>query len=530
LCRGHRENPEDKKERDKSLYRLFVLLSKENSIVITENTPIISEEETPEDLVSEVYSTRTMPPVAGTFGLTATFVLIIFFITNVPSAIQAGAGTFTYWVIGGITFFIPCAIVTAQLGHMLPHEGSLYNWTHKAFGGYWSFFVAFCAWFPCILLMVTAASVVVGYLQGLNSTWLVAPWQQGLVLVLLIAFSGLLAVQPFRTVLNVVKVTLCIAFLAVFLVGIAGVAWLLAGKHAVAHFSTLADWGMTWHPTSYSALALFGFIIQAFLGIEVPLNMAGEVSKPRAITRHLLWGTLLVLLGYFVATFGVLVVRGTADSGNPFVLVLAVNDALGKTMGTITAALIIFNFVVTPAVYSYAYARLLMVGGMDQRLPVNIARLNKHRVPANAIIFQTIVAIIFTAVIYIAVPSFANVGNAATLNSDVYNVIISASTLVWAISTAFIFIDLAKLYFKDRQAFLARLIFPLPILWICIILGTITCVVSIVGTLLYSLIPQQIDNNHWGLLVGGITAICLAVAAIGSMFANGEADWEKLKE
>jgi hypothetical protein len=171
-----------------------------------------------------------------------------------------------------------------------------------------------------------------------------------------------------------------------------------------------------------------------------------------------------------------------------------------------------------------------MVGGLDQRLPVNIARLNKHRVPANAIIFQTIVAIIFTVVIYIAVPLFANVGNATTLNSDVYNVVISASTLVWAISTAFLFIDLAKFYFKDRQTFRAQLIFPLPILWLCIIFGTLTCVVSIVGTLLYSLIPQQIDNNHWWIIVGGITAICLAVAGIGSMFANGEANWEKIKE
>ena len=118
------------------------------------------------ELPSEEYTIKAMPKVAGPLGLTATFVLIIFFITNTPTAIQAGAGTFTFWVIGAITFFIPCVIATAQLGHMFPHEGSLYNWTHRAFGGYWSFFVAFCAWFPCILLMIVAADAVVGYLQG----------------------------------------------------------------------------------------------------------------------------------------------------------------------------------------------------------------------------------------------------------------------------------------------------------------------------------------------------------------------------
>src|SRR6266702_3574877 len=164
-------------------------------------------------LLSETYAVKSMPQIAGTLDLTATFVLIIFFITNVASAIQAGAGTFTYWIIGGITFFIPCVIATAQLGHMFPHEGSLYNWTHRAFGGYWSFFVAFCAWFPCILLMVTAADGVVGYIQGLHSGWLVQPWQQGLVLVLLVILSGVLAVQRFSVVLKIIKVTLGVALL-----------------------------------------------------------------------------------------------------------------------------------------------------------------------------------------------------------------------------------------------------------------------------------------------------------------------------
>ncbi len=482
------------------------------------------------NLVSEMYTTRTMPKVVGTFGMTATFVLIIFFSTNVASAIQAGAGTFTFWIIGGLTFFIPCAIATAQLGHMFPYEGSLYNWTHKAFGGYWSFFVAFCAWFPCILLMVTASSVVVGYIQGLNPAWLVQPWQQGLVLILLLAFSGALAAQPLRTILIIANVTLVIAFLAVFIIGTAGVISLLRGHPSATSFSTPADWGFTWSSKGYYVLALFGFITQAYLGVEVPLNMGGEITKHKVVTRHLLWGTLLVFIGYFVTTFGILVVQGTAQSGNAFVLVMTVDTVFGKLLGAIVALLVMFNFVVTPAIYNYTYARLLLVGGIDQRLPVKIARLNKHRVPANAIIFQTIVAMVFTAITYIVIPLFGSSANAATLNSDVYNVVISASTLVWAVSTAFLFINLAKFYFNDRKAFHSKRIFPMPVLWLAIVLGTSTCLISIVGTLVYSLIPNQIDNSHWWYIVGGITIVCLIAAGIGSSLANSEASWQGVHE
>jgi glutamate:GABA antiporter len=395
-----------------------------------------------------------------------------------------------------------------------------------------SFFVAFCAWFPCVLLMIVAADVIVGYLQGLNPNWFIQPWQQGLVLIVVIAFSGMLAVQRTAMILNLVKVVLAFAFIAVVLVGLSGVVWLVGGHHADKTFvtNTPAAWGFAWNPAGYYTLALFAFITQAFLGIEVPLNMAGEVTSHKVVTRHLLWGALLVIGGYFITSFGVLIVTGTTQNGVAFALVTTVQMALGKTAGYVVAILVLCNFIVTPAIYSYAYARLLLVGGIDQRLPAKIAKLNKNRVPANAIIFQTVVAIVLTAILFILVPSLTNTANAATLNTIVYNVVISASTLVWAISTAFLFINLVKFYIQDRKVFRKLLIFPMPVLWVCIVLGTASCAVSIAGALLYSLIPNLLDNGRWWYIVGGITLACIIIAAIGSMFANSEATWQTFRE
>jgi glutamate:GABA antiporter len=483
-------------------------------------------------LPSEEYTVKAMPKVAGPLGLTATFVLIIFFITDTPTAIQAGAGTFTFWVIGAVTFFIPCAIATAQLGHMFPHEGSLYNWTHRAFGGYMSFFVAFCAWFPCILLMIVAADAVVGYVHGLNPNWLQMPWQQGLVLMAILAFSAVIATQRFASTLTLVKVVLGIAMLAVFMTGLAGVVWLLKGHPVAVSYKTPAAWGFAWNPPGYYTLALFAFIVQAFLGIEVPLNMGGEMTGRKPVTRHLFWGTVLVLVGYFVTSFGLLAVVGATPStiANPYAIVLTVKTALGPIAGNITAILIMCNFVVTPAIFSYAYARLLLVGGIDQRLPMRMGRLNKNRVPVNAIIFQTLAAIFFTAILFIAIPALGGPSMAVNLNQEVYNVVISASTLVWAISTAFLFINLIKFYFSDRREFRKHLIFPMPVLWISIVFGITTCILSIIGALIFSLIPKLIGNNVWPLIVGGITVVCLVVALVGGILASSEADWQKLHE
>jgi len=161
---------------------------------------------------------------------------------------------------------------------------------------------------------------------------------------------------------------------------------------------------------------------------------------------------------------------------------------------------------------------------------MRVARLNKNRIPANAIIFQTIVAIIFAAILFIVIPAFGGASNASVLNLEVYNVVISASTLVWAISTAFLPINVLKFYLSDRQAFLKRLLFPMPVLWISIVLGTATCVLSIIGALVFSLIPSLISNNIWWLIVGGITAVYIVVALVGGMLASSEADWQKLHE
>jgi len=479
-------------------------------------------------LPSEEYVVKTMPPILGTLDMTTTFLIIIFFITNATTAVAGGAAAFTYWALGAVTFFIPCVIATAQLGVLFPHDGSLYNWTHKAFGGYWSFFVAFCAWFPGVLVIISAADLFVAYIQGLNSNWLVEPWQQGIVLIVLIALSGILAVQRYRTVQNILNMVIGLTFISVFIIGLAGIVWLAEGHASATSFSHFSDWNINWSPTTGN-LSLFGLIVLALLGAEAPLNMGGEIVGRKVVTRHLLWGTLLVLIGYFIATFSVLVVQGSTNGAVPFALVSTVDMALGKIAGSITAICLMSCFIMAAVTYNYAYARLLLVASIDKRLPVSAGRLNKHRVPANGVFFQTIVATVATALVFFVFPYVVKLGSRpADLSTEVYDVLLAAATLVWAVSTLFLFVNIIRFYFRDRLWFLKRAIFPLPVLGISIALGSVSCLVAIFGTLFYSWIPGLISNDRWLLIIGGLTLVCLIIAAIGSMYATSEAAWEDL--
>lgn len=490
---------------------------------------VVSETRAP--LASEAYAPKVMPHILGTFDMTSIYVVIIFYITNATSSLSGGAATFTYWIIGAVTFFIPCVIATAQLAAMFPYEGSLYNWTHRAIGGYWSFFVGFCAWFPGVLVMVSGADIIVSYIQGLHPDWLTQPWQQGLLLTGVLIFSAVIAAQRFRMVQYMVNLAVCLLFLAVAIIGIAGVVWLATGHASATDFSHINNWFITFGDSKNPGnIAVFGLVTFAFVGMEVPLNMAGEIQGLHVIKRHLLLGTLLVLIGYYMATFTLLVTQGTSANGNTFAIVTSVDKVLGNGLGSVVAMCIMAAFVIAVIVYNYAYARILFVASVDRRLPVGLGKLNKHRVPSNALIVQTIVAIAFTVLGFVVLPYVLKLDNPANLSNEVYNVVEAAATLVWVVSTAFLLINIAVFFLRNKQTLQQKRILPLPILWLCIVVGIIASIAGVIDTLFYSWIATLINNMYWSLLVGGLTLTWLVLAAIGSMFASSQADWEKMNE
>jgi amino acid transporter len=489
--------------------------------------PPIQESKNRRTLLSEVYVEKAMPSIMSSVDMTSVYIIAIFFIVNAATAASGGAAAFTYLILGAITFFIPCAIATAQLGHMFPKEGSLYNWTHKALGGYWSFFVGFCGWFPGVLVMVAGADIVVSMLQGLNSNWLVEPWQQGIVIIIVLSISLALSLQRLSVIKTVTNVAMGLIFLATVLIGLSGLVWLLKGHHPVTNLFDFRGWNINWNPSTGN-INLFGLITLAYLGTEVPMNMGGEIKEHSVVRRHILWGTVLVLVGYFIATTALLIVQG-ANVGNigGFSLVMNVDQTLGKFFGNITAICITFFFIMVPAVYNNAFARLLLVGGIDQRLPAKIGRLNKNRVPYNALIFQCTIAIVLTVITFMLVPYLLRLGGKPTdLATEVYNISQAAATLVWAISTTFLFVNLAIFYFRDRRFFHEHRIFPMPVLVISSIIGPIACAIAIVDTLFFSWIGALISNGQWWYIIGGLTAVCIIIAAIGSVLAVGEASWE----
>lgn len=488
-------------------------------------------------LLSEGYVVKAMPGILGRFDMIAIYLMVIFFISNTPTFVGAGPAGFTYMVLGAIIFFLPCVIATAQLGVMLPHEGSLYNWTHKAFGGYWGFFIAFCAWFPGVLVMIACGDTVAGLIGGLNSHWLQEPWQQGLAISGIIMIAGFFATRRFRSVQNVINVVVCLIFFVVFLILLSMCVYLLRGGHSQTVFTDPANWAI-YLTGNKQNVNLFGIITLAYLGVEIPMILGGEIigsgapsrKTRRVITSHLLWGTILVFIGYGVSTFSLLVVAGPSNGSTLMAMIMVIGQQLGNPFALIAIVIVMTFFVVNTVVYNMLYARLLLVGAVDQHLPKGVGKLSSYRAPSNAILFQTIVAITITLIIFVVVPLFTNLQESSVvLSFQVYQIMQASATLVWAISTLFLFINLFRFMRRDREAFKKQQIFPTWLLVLANVLGSLGSMAAIVGTLLFSwLISYNVGNGQWGLIVGGGTVLLLVLAGFGSVLASGEASWQKM--
>jgi glutamate:GABA antiporter len=494
-----------------------------------EYTPTILQSASGETLRSEQRTNELLPRVLSRFDMFAIFIAIVLFIPN-ASVVQATAGagpaTYFYWVLGTITFLLPGALVTGQLNRFMPVDGSIYVWTHRAMGPLLGFLAGFCAWFPGVLVLVSAGDSVLTQLQGIAveiwgnrvvAAW-PAPWQQGIVVLVVLLAAGWLATLPLRRLMRVIKGVIALYLAAILVVGLAGAIWLLKGHAPQTSLSfTGSNLGL-----GGANIVLYGVIVLALLGIEVPLNMAAEVRRPNAPSFFLRWGPWIVLVAYLLGTFGVMVVVPAAQgtSSLPYSTLTAVGMIFGAPLAVLVGLIFCTFFVIVVVVYNLTFARILFVSALDHRLPSALARVNRHSAPLLAIVVQTVIALVITLLTYFVGPALYPT-EGANLSAKVYNVSQATITVIWCISMIILFLDLPLLLRRFR-ALLARkpeqLIAPAWLLYLCCGVGGLASALGIWTTLRLSWNSMLISNEQWTIIITAATILCLIIGLIGSAY------------
>ncbi|HTK09825.1 MAG TPA: amino acid permease [Ktedonobacteraceae bacterium] len=475
-------------------------------------------------LRSEQRVGELLPRVFSRMDMLVVFIAIVIFIPN-ASIVQATQGarseTYLYWAIGVLTFFLPGTIVAAQLNRFMPVDGSIYVWTHRALGPLWGFFAGFCAWFPGMLVLLACGTGTITFFQGIwvqlwgnEPGWLIAPWQQGIVVLCVLLLAGWLATLPLSLIMKLAKSIIALYATAIFAVGLAGVVWLVGGHGSQIPLTVSSGEFNEQH------FVLYGVVVLALLGVEVPLNMAAETRQPHATRLFLRWGPLIVLVAYLLGTFGVMTVVPQNVSGLPYSTLTAINVAFGVPASVLVGLIFVTFFIITAVLYNVTFARILFVSALDGRLPARLASVNRYGVPSRAINAQTVIALVIALFTYFVGPILYP-EEGFSFASRVYDVFQATTSVIWCISMVILFLDLPLLLRRFRAVLTKsskQLLAPVWVLHLCCVVGGMASLLGIWATFRSSWNSQLIPDDQWRINLIITTFVFLIIGLIGSAY------------
>ena len=496
-------------------------------------TPTLMQHALGAPLPSEQRTGQILPRVLSRVDLLALFITSVLYIPTV-SIVDAthgvGMAIYLYWVIGAVTFLLPGVIVTGQLTRFMPVDGSIYVWTHRALGPLWGFLSGFCAWVAGILALLSACVAVLVMVNGIgrvwlgaSTNWLAAPWQQGLFLVGVLLLAGWLSTWPLRLIMRIAKIVILLYLLGIAVVGLGGIVWLVGGHPPQPALTT------SQHGLGIQSIVLFSVIVLGLLGVEVPFNMTAETTQLQASRLFLRWGPPLVLLAYLLGTFGVKMVVPEQTAGVLYSTLIAVQMVFGIPAAVIVGCSFVCFFVMTAVLYHVAFARLLFVAAIDQRLPTGLARVNRFAAPSRATTIQTIIALTIVVSTFL-LGSLVFAPQTARFPLEVYNVSQATTAVIWCLSMLILFLDLPILLGRFRTVLESRpdqLIAPRWILYLCAAGGAMASLVGIWATFTQSWEPDLISTAHWVQSVGLSVLILLAIGLLGAAYPRLWARLEK---
>jgi amino acid transporter len=172
------------------------------------------------------------------------------------------------------------AAVVVLLNRILPLEGGLYVWAHRAFGDLGGFLTAWNLWFYGLSVSVAilyATPTELAYLIGPSAVWLPESHAASLaivgVIISAITVAAICGLEVGKWIHNVGGAAMIMLFAILILLP----AWTLVGRH-LAHPVATHAMGLTFAlpPRSLRSLALFGqMLVGALSGLEYTAIFSG---------------------------------------------------------------------------------------------------------------------------------------------------------------------------------------------------------------------------------------------------------------
>jgi putative glutamate/gamma-aminobutyrate antiporter len=337
--------------------------------------------------------------VLSVFSLVMINIIAVDSLRTLPISAKLGLSLVSYYMVASITFFIPVALVAAELATAYPNTGGIYVWVREAFGrraGFitiWLQWIYNVVWYPTILAFIASTlSYLIAPQLANNKFYLL-----GVTLSLYWLFTFLNCFgMRLSSIVSVIGASIG-TILPMLIIIALGITWSLQGKPMAVNYPS------SWLPdfSSLGNLSLFSAVLFGLIGMEMSAVHAEEVKNPqRDYPRALLYSTLLII--------------STLSLGSLAIVIVVPNDSLSVVSGlidayavffkayhmhwmtSVIAVLIILGGLSGVSAWIIGPTKGLLVSARDGSLPGKFTRVNKYGAPVNILVTQAIIVSILS--------------------------------------------------------------------------------------------------------------------------------------
>ena len=330
-------------------------------------------------------------------------VCIVLVIDAVAPTAAIGNSQYAWWIIMILGFFIPYALISAELGTQYPSEGGMYTWVKKALGKKWAGRVAWFYWVNFPLWMASLADLATTLIMtafGIEVTLTTALIIE-LVYIAIVTVLGQLRISQSAWVANLGAI---VKFVTLAGIGALGI-YVFVKQGSANPIESWHDFvpllaeggGIDWTGVSFVSLVIFNM-----LGFEVVGTFIDDMDNPKKqIPQAIILGAVLIALFYILPSFGSGVAvpfeelatnSGLLDSYQILLETVGLSAGAISAIITVVACLFLYTLVANISSWQFGVYSVTAYAAKDGVFPKSWAKTNKSGAPVVVSIWTSIVA------------------------------------------------------------------------------------------------------------------------------------------
>lgn len=330
--------------------------------------------------------------IMGVFGLVMINVIAVDSLRSLPATAQYGFSVVFYYLIAGLFFFLPTALIAGELATAWPETGGIYVWAKKAFNKEVAFMLVALqwlynvCWYPTVLSLLAATlAYCINPALSNNNIYMFFTVMGIFWLIALINCFGMKSSNLLTTISAIIGTILPIG-----LVIMLGAIWLSSG-----HASQIAFTGKTFLPdlSNINSLAFLTSVLFSLMGMEMSAIHAREVYNPQKdYPRALFISGVLILASFIFASLAIAIVVPAAKLN----VVTGLLDAYQiffvnfhmPWMVKVIALLMVCGTAGGVGAWLIGPVKALMAASEDGLLPRSLRQVNRFNAPQRLILLQ----------------------------------------------------------------------------------------------------------------------------------------------